>query len=566
MAKIARQRNNRERFLGVFSGLGNNVNNMIGAGIYSSPGKEKSFGYFGTVWRNVGSPWIALLLWLLGGIASFAGTLTYTELGAQFQIGAGETTYLEHSFPRPRLLLSYSFTMVYIILIRPAGISAVVNVCAQYLLFTLGLNGKGCELYEEFHPLYFNGRNFWRLKLTTVAILAVIALYHSLSNKWSNRINQALVTTKVLTVLTVVVLGLSFAKASAERVNSKNVNWDMFSPASPDFYQNVSATEWIQRYITAMLTILFAYAGWNNLNYLTEEFDRGESSRNLLISNAGAVGIVTVLYLLANLAYTAVLNVATVIGTKGTDPNEIIGVYFAAQIDQGDVDIVGSNVTLAKIKAARALSFFIALSAFGAAAVLMQSASRVVDLAGQHNYVPFISGWLSTWNDRLGTPVNSFISLFVWCSILTMIVPGNSSFEFLVKIEQYTMYFFFLLAAIGALVLRRRNRQQERRTYRAPLIIIILFILFASIIVALSWVPPKSGSAPPTNSTTSLTDSTTSPTPNIACSKSKPVNTYAVYGTSLGVLILTGVLWRLMRGRFTEESETETENGHGPRV
>ena len=66
------------------------------------------------------------------------------------------------------------------------------------------------------------------------------------------------------------------------------------------------------------------------------------------------------------------LNVATVIGTKGTDPNEIIGVYFAAQIDQGDVDIVGSNVTLAKIKAARALSFFIALSAFGASAVLMQ--------------------------------------------------------------------------------------------------------------------------------------------------------------------------------------------------
>jgi len=76
----------------------------------------------------------------------------------------------------------------------------------------------------------------------------------------------------------------------------------------------------------------------------------------------------------------------------------------------------------------------------------------VVDLAGQHNYVPLISGWLSTWNDRLGTPVNSFISLFVWCSILTMIVPGDSSFEFLVKIEQYAEYFFFLLAAIGALV------------------------------------------------------------------------------------------------------------------
>ena len=80
------------------------------------------------------------------------------------------------------------------------------------------------------------------------------------------------------------------------------------------------------------------------------------------------------------------------------------------------------------------------------------SASRVVDLAGQHNYVPLISNWLSTWNERLGTPVNSFIALFAWCSILTLVVPGNSSFEFLASIEQYSVYFFFLLAAIAALV------------------------------------------------------------------------------------------------------------------
>ena len=66
------------------------------------------------------------------------------------------------------------------------------------------------------------------------------------------------------------------------------------------------------------------------------------------------------------------LNVATVIGATGSDPNEIIGIYFAAQIDQGDVDIAASDFSLTKIKGARALGFFIALSAFGAAAVLMQ--------------------------------------------------------------------------------------------------------------------------------------------------------------------------------------------------
>jgi len=73
--------------------------------------------------------------------------------------------------------------------------------------------------------------------------------------------------------------------------------------------------------------------------------------------------------LLANLAYAAVLNVGTVIGTTGSDPNEIIGIYFAAQIDRGSVDTVSPD---AKVKGARALAFFIALSAFGTAGVLMQ--------------------------------------------------------------------------------------------------------------------------------------------------------------------------------------------------
>ena len=66
------------------------------------------------------------------------------------------------------------------------------------------------------------------------------------------------------------------------------------------------------------------------------------------------------------------LNVATVIGADGSNPNEIIGIYFAAQIDQGDVNIAATDFSLTKIKGARALGFFIALSAFGASAVLMQ--------------------------------------------------------------------------------------------------------------------------------------------------------------------------------------------------
>jgi amino acid transporter len=148
--------------------------------------------------------------------------------------------------------------------------------------------------------------------MVTIAILAVIAIYHSLSNKWANRINQLLVATKLVTLLTVICLGFAYAKASAERLNNKNENWFKFAPVEPEFFQNVGATEWIQRYITAMLTILFAYAGWNNLNckynvrkkryslahvltlysFLSDMTD--EYSGDLLRSNGGAVFVVTI--------------------------------------------------------------------------------------------------------------------------------------------------------------------------------------------------------------------------------------------------------------------------------
>ena len=114
-----------------------------------------------------------------------------------------------------------------------------------------------------------------------------------------------------------------------------------------------------------------------------------------------------------------------------------------------------------------------------------------------------------------------------------------------------------------------RKRNPGRHTYRAPLVAICLFILFALAIVVLSWVPPKSGHTSPTNSTNSTIPTTTAAlTPPSSCS-SKPVNTYAVFGTSLGVFVLTGALWQLMKRRFTrdeEESENITETGHAPRL
>jgi amino acid transporter len=80
------------KILGAVYGIGMNVNNVLGTGIVTSPG---------IVWKTIKSPGIVLLLWLIGGIISMAGSLSYVELGVFHRISGGETKYLQTAYPNP---------------------------------------------------------------------------------------------------------------------------------------------------------------------------------------------------------------------------------------------------------------------------------------------------------------------------------------------------------------------------------------------------------------------------------------------------------------------------------
>src|SRR5687767_15024456 len=87
-------------------GIGMNINSIIGSGIVTAPG---------IIWNSVKSPGIVLLLWLLGGLVSMAGSMTYVELGVKHKISGGETKYLQTAYPRPRKCISYLFSFMYIL-------------------------------------------------------------------------------------------------------------------------------------------------------------------------------------------------------------------------------------------------------------------------------------------------------------------------------------------------------------------------------------------------------------------------------------------------------------------
>ncbi|CAB4467029.1 unnamed protein product [Rhizophagus irregularis] len=116
----------QNKIFGVAYGIGLNINNVIGSGIVTT---------LGIIWNMVNSPGTVLLLWLIGGIVSMAGSLSYVELGVIHKISGGERKYLQTAYPKPKILMSYLFSFTHIFAIRNYLQSA-----AQYSWFTI--NGR----------------------------------------------------------------------------------------------------------------------------------------------------------------------------------------------------------------------------------------------------------------------------------------------------------------------------------------------------------------------------------------------------------------------------------------
>ncbi|CAG8660733.1 10852_t:CDS:2, partial [Diversispora eburnea] len=107
------------------------------------------------VWRAMGSPGAALLVWIGGGIIALCGSLCFVELGLRFPRNGGEAEYLREAFPHPRNLASYLFSFMLIFSIRAGTIGALSHAFAQYFwiaTFSSSVDDKDqCDLNKELY-------------------------------------------------------------------------------------------------------------------------------------------------------------------------------------------------------------------------------------------------------------------------------------------------------------------------------------------------------------------------------------------------------------------------------
>ncbi|AHG93630.1 amino acid permease (plasmid) [Gemmatirosa kalamazoonensis] len=258
-----------ERTLGTWDLVLIVVGTVIGSGIFIVPA---------TVLRQTGGllgP--ALLVWLVAGVLSLLGALTYGELGASRPDAGGLYVYIRDAFgPLPAFL--YGWTKFFVI---SAGSAATLAVA-----FTSYL-----QQFVALSPL--------AAKAIAIAMLAVIAAVNVRGTRQGARVQNLSTGLKVAAILVMSVAllsrGVGFASAPA---------------AWPDAWSGGL----LSGIGLAMIGVLWAYEGWQYVTFSAGEARDAQRTlpRALLVGTAVLIAI----YLLANVGYVAALGVD---GAQRTD-------------------------------------------------------------------------------------------------------------------------------------------------------------------------------------------------------------------------------------------------------
>lgn len=423
--------------LGVLSSSLLMLNKMIGTGIFSVPS---------SVYALTGSIGGSIFLWLLGGIAAYAGLNVYLEFGLKIPKSGGDKNYLERVYRNPRHFALAIFTVVSVIL----GVSSSnCYAFGIYVLFALGIE------------------NPTQLQARFVAILglSICCGLHGVFPNAGRRIFNLIGIFKVIVLLGVTFTGLAVIGGLIE-IPNKPHNFD-------NIFQNDGFGGGAYSYSVALLRVFYSYRGWENANFVMGQIRNPE--RTVPIAGTLAIVLATLLYSLCNIAYFAVIP-KDLIAHSGTI---VAGHFF--------------RIVFGDSAAARVLPCLVALSNIGNVLVVSYAYGYMNLELAKHELLPF-SNFFSSLK-----PFNSpfaGLGLHWFISALTLIIPPPGQiYEFVVDLSSYPLAIITAFVTIGLLYLQF-NRQKENwpvRPFHSPLILTLLYLFINIFLILAPLVPPPSG-------------------------------------------------------------------------
>ncbi|XP_065359911.1 Y+L amino acid transporter 2 isoform X1 [Calliphora vicina] len=400
--------------IGLLDGVAIIVGVIVGAGIFVSP--KGVLIYSGSIGQS-------LIVWVLCGILSMVGALCYAELGTMIPKSGGDYAYIGTAFgPLPAFL----YLWVALLVLVPTGNAITALTFAQYLLQPFW---PSCEAPAV------------AIQLLAAVITCILTVINCYNVKWVTRVTDIFTGTKIFALLVIVAAGA----------------WYLFAGNTENWNEPMKGTLTQPGLIAlAFYNGLFSYSGWNYLNFVTEELK--DPYKNLPKAICISMPVVTVIYVVANIAYFSVLT-----------PEEMLS-SNAVAVTFGD-KMLGFMAWL--------MPFFVACSTFGSLNGAIFASSRLFFVGARNGHLPAA---ISLININCLTPVPSLIFLCV----LTLILLFIKDVYALINYVSYVEALFTLISVSGLLWLRYKQPKTER-PIRVNLALPIVFLIICLFLVISSF-------------------------------------------------------------------------------
>ena len=402
------------------------VGTIIGSGIFLVPTE---------MMQAVGSARLVYLAWVVGGLLSFFGALTYAELGAMKPQAGGEYVYIRDAYGP---LAGFLYSWTWFLIAKPASIATVttglVRILGTFPVFS-----------------FFSHNLFSHISIShsfTVNYGQIVAIGATVLISWLNYIGvrragefQFLFTLlKVAIILGIVAVGFSYGGGT----------WANFAT------EFTGAKGGLAGFFAALVAALWAYDGWNDLTMVAGEIRNPQ--RNIPLALIWGVATVGALYILVNAAVQYVLPAAAIAGSE--------------RPASAAVALVLGHAGASLVSAGIAVSMLVTLNG------TIMSGARVPFATARDGY--FFKA-LAEVHPRFRTPS---MAIVVQCGLAIILLLLGGSFRQFFSLAIFAEWMFYMIAGSTVFVFRRREPHAERpyRVWGYPVVPAIFVVVSAALL------------------------------------------------------------------------------------
>jgi APA family basic amino acid/polyamine antiporter len=431
--------------LGLLDGTMLVVGSMIGSGI---------FIVSADIARQVGSTAWLILIWLLSGIITMIAAVSYGELSAMFPNAGGQYVYLKEAYNK---LIAFLYGWSFFAVIQTGTIAAVGVAFSKFTAYLIPAVSDENILYE-----------IGSFKLNVAQIVSIVTVIfltylNTRGVKNSKMLQTILTIIKILSISGLILFGFTLAaKASVW-----NANWtDAWTPHAfnkeTGSWMPIGTTALLSGISAAMVGTLFSSDSWTGVTFIAGEIKNPK--RNVGLSMFLGTLIVTVIYVLTNLMYVAVIPLSEIAGAKSDRVAVVASQY-----------IFGNIGTLI-------IAIMIMISTFACNNGLIMAGARVYYTMANDGLFFKKAAQLN----KASVPAWALWAQCIWASVLCFTGKYGDLLDYVIII----VLIFYILTIYGIIRLRKKMPDAVR-PYKAigyPFLPLLYILIASAVCVSLLFV------------------------------------------------------------------------------